>query len=253
MNLEKLRWQVKRIISDLLAGEFSFLRGKSLLSDTAILRHMEAGNIVIDVFDARNLGTCSYDVTLGEWYWREHNPDGGVMTYNPWSEKDVRRVWGAKPFVAEPARIWMDEHGPLENIHPDDQIIWIAPGETILCHTNEFIGGRGGIITTMMKARSTLGRNFIEVCKCAGWGDVGYVNRWTMEFTNNSRFYQIPLVVGRRVAQIAFFEVEKIRSAQYEKDGKYQDTDDLEEIKKKWNPTAMLPKMFKDREIRRAA
>ena len=24
----------------------------------------------------------------------------------------------------------------------------------------------------MMKARSSLGRNFIEVCKCAGWGDV---------------------------------------------------------------------------------
>jgi hypothetical protein len=33
-------------------------------------------------------------------------------------------------------------------------------------------------VTTMMKARSSLGRNFIEICKCAGWGDVGYINRW---------------------------------------------------------------------------
>jgi dCTP deaminase-like len=53
-----------------------------------------------------------------------------------------------------------------------------------------------------------LGRNFIEVCKCAGWGDIGYTNRWTMEITNNSRHYSIPLVVGRRVAQIIFFESE---------------------------------------------
>jgi hypothetical protein len=28
----------------------------------------------------------------------------------------------------------------LENIFPDDRIIWLAPGETILAHTNEFIG-----------------------------------------------------------------------------------------------------------------
>jgi hypothetical protein len=62
----------------------------------------------------------------------------------------------------------------------------------------------------MMKARSTWGRNFITVCKCAGWGDVGYVNRWTMEIANSSRNKHIPLVVGRRIAQIVFFEVEPI-------------------------------------------
>ena len=95
----------------------------------------------------------------------------------------------------------------LENLAPEDRIIWIKPGETILAHTNEFIGGRGSV-TTMMKARSSLGRNFIEVCKCAGWGDVGFINRWTMEITNNSRFYSIPLVVGRRIAQIVFFDTE---------------------------------------------
>ncbi|MCX8513508.1 MAG: hypothetical protein ORN26_00305 [Candidatus Pacebacteria bacterium] len=43
----------------------------------------------------------------------------------------------------------------------------MRPGETILAHTNEFIGGRNHI-TTMMKARSSMGRSFIEVCKCAG-------------------------------------------------------------------------------------
>ncbi len=228
-------------------------QSRSLLSDAAILRHMKSGNIVIEPFDDRNLGTCSYDVALGEWFWQEQDPGSGVTTYNPWSEGDVKRVWGPRPCYAESARDWTKIHGPLENIHPDDRIIWIGSGETILCHTNEFIGGRGGIITTMMKARSTLGRNFIEICKCAGWGDVGYVNRWTMEITNNSRWYQIPLVVGRRVAQITFFEVERIRdlAADYIHSGKYQDEANIGKLKAKWDPRAMLPKMYNDRETKK--
>jgi dCTP deaminase len=156
-------------------------------------------------------------------------------------------------------RRWLGS-GKLDNIAPDDHIIFLGPGETILGHTNgqshcirtlctrpsssvcgwwlEFLGGRH-TVTTMMKARSSLGRNFIEVCKCAGWGDIGYINRWTMEITStlhltraseraselpsdgrcvplltwcgalstdNSRYYSIPLVVGRRIAQIVFFD-----------------------------------------------
>eukprot|EP00026_Physarum_polycephalum_P013937 Phypoly_transcript_14398.p2 GENE.Phypoly_transcript_14398~~Phypoly_transcript_14398.p2 ORF type:complete len:104 (+),score=8.59 Phypoly_transcript_14398:561-872(+) len=103
----------------------------------------------------------------------------------------------------------------------------------------------------MMKARSSMGRNFIEVCKCAGWGDVGYVNRWTMEITNNSRHYSIPLVVGRRIAQLVFFDSEGILDKSYEKSGKYQTTDDLETLQKNWTPYDMLPKMYKDKEIRK--
>lgn len=225
----------------------------SLLSDRAVLRHIKEGNIVIDPFVRRNLGTCSYDVSLGKWCYREQNPDGGYTTYSPWSEEDVRRVWGEKAEQAEPAGEWMRRRGPLGGIHPDDLLIWIAPGETILAHTNEFIGGRGGRVTTMMKARSSMGRNFIEVCKCAGWGDVGYVNRWTMEITNNSRHYHIPLVVGRRVGQIAFFEVEPIESVaeDYTRAGKYQTEDNLETLKRNWSPEQMLPRMYLDREIGR--
>ena len=76
----------------------------------------------------------------------------------------VRRIWG-EMCVAETHEEWSKRTGiVLENIAPDEKIIWIQPGETILAHTQEFIGGRGSV-TTMMKARSSLGRNFIEVCK----------------------------------------------------------------------------------------
>lgn len=99
----------------------------------------------------------------------------------------------------------------------------------------------------MMKARSSFGRNFIEVCKCAGLGDVGYINRWTMEITNNSRYYQIPLVVGRRIAQITFFKTGM--TGDYAKGGKYQDGARLSELIESWRPDAMLPKLYRDWEL----
>lgn len=222
----------------------------SLLSNKEILRHFELGNIVIDPFNIKNLGTASYDLSLGEYYYREQTPELLNKTYSPWSEEDVNRVWG-KPQKAVVAGKYSKERGvALQNgVFPNDLVIWIPPGETFLCHTKEFIGGRN-IVTTMMKARSSIGRNFIEVCKCAGWGDVGYFNRWTMEITNNSRFYTIPLVVGRRVAQMAFFEVGSVISTDYVSAGKYQLSQDLKEIKRNWNPDNMLPKMWRDRELR---
>lgn len=226
-----------------------------LLSNSAILRHKKKGNIVIDPFRRRQLATVSYDVTLGAHYYREAQPQEGYTIYNPYSKREVERVWGKKYEAAQPLKEWIAEHGTqnrlLEGIKPNDRVIWIAPGETILCHTEEFIGGTGGIVTTMMKARSSWGRNFIEVCKCAGWGDVGYINRWTMEITSNSRYYHIPLVVGRRIAQIVFFEVEPILGAEYHKGGKYQSHTDLARLKKEWNPTMMLPRLYRDYEIRK--
>jgi hypothetical protein len=72
-----------------------------------------------------------------------------------------------------------------------------------------------------------------------------------MEITNNSTHYSIPLVVGRRVAQIVFFETEGTLNTSYEQSGKYQCTDDIQKVKQSWTPTDMLPKMYKDKEIKK--
>ena len=91
----------------------------------------------------------------------------------------------------------------------------------------------------------------IGVCKCAGWGDIGYINRWTMEVTNFSRFHRVPLVVGRRYAQLVFIAVTPIRSDDdYAKEGKYQTELNLEKLKQIWKPEDMLPKKWKDWELK---
>jgi hypothetical protein len=47
----------------------------------------------------------------------------------------VHKVWG-QPQEAEKASSWVQRTGiALHNISPDDRLIWIKPGETILAHT----------------------------------------------------------------------------------------------------------------------
>lgn len=222
-----------------------------LLSRDQILKHIKNGTIVIEPFSERNLKTTSYDVTLGPWFWREKHPGGRSTVHNLYDEKSTALVWSG-PFEAEAVEKARKRTGQeFKNISDENKIILLEPGETILAHTQEFIGGRD-ICVAKMYARSSMGRNFVEVCKDAGWGDVGYFNRWTMEVTNNSRYFSIPLVVGRRVAQMVFYEVAPLAKKEVDyvgEGGKYQLSQNLEELKKSWRPEIMLPKMHLDWEV----
>lgn len=91
-----------------------------------------------------------------------------------------------------------------------------------------------------------------------------------MEITNNSQYYYIPLVVGRRIAQIVFFYVEgfgpdgllspeaKYTSPQH--GSKYQTKDILPakivyddstvmNLMNLWDPSQMLPKLYKETKV----
>lgn len=241
----------------------------TVLSDKQIIERL-GKSIVIDPFELDNVNTSSYDVCLGEYYYIEHRPKLSRLirnilrrepaVFNIWDEADVHQVWG-QPKHALLAKNCLKQFPWLwKGINENDRVILIPPKYTILAHTKEFIGGRAywntDVLhgeelpsTSMMKARSSFGRNFIEVCKCAGWGDVGYYNRWTMEITNNSRFYHIPLVVGRRISQIVFLETGEIKNFDYTQTGKYQSTSDLKRLRESWHPSMMLPRLHKDRDI----
>lgn len=215
-----------------------------MVLSNVIIKSQLGKNIIIYPFNENQLSNTSYDVTLGKNYYVEKKQNKNTI-YNPFDIKSVENVWG-KPKEARPSKNYYEKYGQemFINILPDEEIILIHPKQTILCHTNEFIGGMN-CITTMMKARSSYGRSFIEVCKCAGWGDVGYTNRWTMEVTNNSQHHIVPLVVGKKIAQIIFMYVGEIeKGTSYNETGKYQTSSDINKIIEEWTPETMLPKLY---------
>ena len=120
-----------------------------------------------------------------------------------------------------------------------DELFILEPGQCILAHTEEYIGSTKH--ATLLKARSTFGRLFIDICPSAGFGDVGYVNRWTLEIKNNS-YNHYMLKPGMRIAQISFNEVKGIGHI-YK--GAYQSQHNP--LGPHWNPQDMLPRLGLDR------
>jgi dCTP deaminase len=217
-------------------------------SNVQILDGIKSGNIIVDPFNPKHVNGSSYDVLLGEYFYKSGNEEPNKL-YNPYNEQDVAAHFG-EALRAQPLR----EHSHIikklgithiENIPEDHPVIILRPLERILAHTQEFIGIKNG--TTSMQARSTTGRNGVVVCMDAGWGDPGYINRWTMEIKNHNEQYVV-LPVGIRIAQIVFHETGDVDGEYSQLSGKYQTTksDDLATIKANWKPSDMLPKAYKD-------
>lgn len=217
-------------------------------SNTQILKAIEEGHIVFHPFVAEHVAGSSIDVTLGDWFYRTERPSQGGF-YNPFDEKAVNQYF-SKPRRAEVHKDWAKKHGRtlFANIPPDQRIIVLRPGERILAHTHEFVGIKAPGTSTM-QARSTWGRNGVAVCLDAGWGDPGYINRWTMEIYNMNQHESVVLPVGERIAQIVFYETGPVNQEYKKLSGKYQTatSDKLEDIIADWRPEQMLPRAYKDK------
>lgn len=220
-----------------------------VFSNQEILEGLESGNIIIDPYNPAHVNSSSYDVTLGHYFYKSGNEDGDRL-YNPYDAEEVANHFGAL-MEAEPLnhhRKILQKLGVrgLNGIPSDHPVFVLRPHERILAHTQEFIGIKQNG-TTSMQARSTTGRNGIVVCMDAGWGDTGYVNRWTMEIKNHNEQYVV-VPEGIRIAQIVFHHSGFVTSEYAKLSGKYQDlsADDFDEIKRLWTPEQMKPKSYKD-------
>lgn len=203
-----------------------------MLSSSDIVEFRKSGDIVITPFVESQLRNCSYDVTLGSHFYTEKStfkplPDGLAV--------QLPKV--VDPFTAGAADdLW-------ERLEPVNGCIVLQPGQTVLGHTNEFIG-TWGKITTKMQARSSIGRYNVSVCLCAGMGDIGYFNRWTLEIKNHSQRHPIELRVGMRIAQVIFEQCRSPPIAEYS--GVYtlpktESHRSYEELEGLWKPQMMLP------------
>lgn len=221
----------------------------SVYSNRQIKQAVKSGHIVFHPFVAKHIAGSSVDVTLGNWYYRTERPSEGGF-YNPFDELAVKRYFGGGPYKAQPHDDWAAQHGRrlFKNIPKKHPIIVLRPGERILAHTHEFIGIKAPGTSTM-QARSTWGRNGVAVCLDAGWGDPGYINRWTMEIYNMNQHESVVLPIGERVAQMVFYETGPVDSEYTKLSGKYQakSSGDLKTIIRNWKPEQMLPRAYGDK------
>jgi deoxycytidine triphosphate deaminase len=218
--------------------------GSGAFSDIEIKQAIKDGHIVCRPYNEAYVKGASIDVTLGQWFFLTEGASNHDY-YNPFDEVDLKRYFG-EPLRAIRHSDWCEKYGRrlFNGIPEDHPIIVIRPGERILAHTNEFIGiNPPG--TTSMQSRSSWGRNGISVCFDAGWGDPGYINRWTLEIYNLNQFKSIPLPVGERIAQLVFYHTGPVERS-YGATGKYQSGQDLENLIKNWSPYQMLPQAYRD-------
>lgn len=226
---------------------------RGVFSNREIHEAIKIGHIVCRPLVVQYVNGSSVDVTLGNYYYEtDRNTDSGI--YDPYDEDDVKAYFGnvkeAIPLNQQPGLDKLTDHLP-KNIPEDHPVIMIGPGERILAHTHEFIGIRAPG-TTSLQARSTTGRNGIAVCIDAGWGDPGYINRWTLEIMNLNKRHHVPLPVAERIAQMVFYHTGPVDGEYSSLSGKYQAeaADDLESLIRNWKPEHMLPRAYKDQRRR---
>lgn len=233
-----------------ILGNVTVIRKREILlvySDKQIVSALKTKHIVIHPLVKENIRGSSVDVTLGEWFYTTERMDNRD-TYNPFDADDIKRYFNG-PLKAIPHAQWCEKYGrkQFRGIPSEQPIIVLRPGERILAHTHEFIGiNPPG--TTEMKSRSSWGRNGIAACFDAGWGDPGYINRWTMEIYNLNQSESVPLPVGERIAQIIFHHTGEVER-HYGEFGKYQGGTDIKAIIQSWSPEQMLPRAFNDQRL----
>ena len=222
----------------------------SVYSNTEIKAAINDGTIVSVPFNEQHISEASLDFTLGNYFFKqEYREDNRV--YNPFDKSDVDGYFKG-PLEAMPHAEWCKTHGYtlFKNIPEDHPIIVLRPGERILAHTHEFIGIRAHGGACEVRSRSTWGRNGVAVCFDAGWVDPGYINRITLEIYNLNMHESVVLPVGERMGQLVFHKTGPVEGDYSDgregMSGKYQHTDDLDELIKNWSPEDMLPRGYKD-------
>ncbi len=166
-----------------------------ILSDTEILKFIASGDILIEPFNRKALGTNSYDVALGE----------NLAVYED-------EILDAK------------KHNKVRHFKiPRDGYV-LLPQRTYLGVTAEYTETHKHV--PFLEGKSSIGRLGIDIHATAGKGDVGFCNHWTLEI---SVAQPIRVYAGMPIAQLIYFVVEGEIKTPYhlKKSAKYNGRSDL--------------------------
>jgi dCTP deaminase len=161
-----------------------------VLSDSAILKSIENGDIIINPFNSKHINPNSVDLTL----------DNIINTYKNHKPLDPRSY-----------------NEVITTEIPEEGIV-LFPGTIYLASTIEKAGST--IYHSQLKGKSSLARLGIFIDCTASWGDTGFINNWTLEI---SVVEPVKIYPSMRICQIIFTEVKGEVLVPYNKkpDSKY--------------------------------
>lgn len=176
------------------------------LSKEAILKAHKERRVVLDPFDPEQLNPNSYDVRLGP---------------------ILKRVKGGMDMKLEMAQV------QVERIEISAKGHLLSPGSFYLGCTFERAGS--DFYVAMLDGKSSVARTGLEIHVSAGFGDVGFNGRWTLEIS-----VKLPTIVYpfQRIGQVSFHEIQG-RLDLYK--GHYDQTADFEPVE-----TRMFKTMERD-------
>jgi dCTP deaminase len=167
-----------------------------ILSDSEILKQIHTYDIVITPFVTENLGSNSYDVTLGS----------TIKTYKTYVNYELDSAEKNAVQVFEiPATGYV-----------------LQPGNLYLAVTQEYTETRKCV--PYLEGKSSLARLGISIHQTAGKGDVGFKGYWTMEITV---VHPVRVYAGMKIGQLIYNEVkgEVLKPYNVKESAKYNNSD----------------------------
>jgi dCTP deaminase len=154
----------------------------SVLSDRDIRAALEAGDIAIRPYDAKDLQPSSVDLHLDRSF--------RVFRNNRYPYIDVR---SPQPDLTELLKV------------EDDEPFILHPGEFVLGQTLEWVELPTDLVARL-EGKSSLGRLGLLIHSTAGYVDPGWKGNLTLELSNVANL-PIALYYGMKIGQISFFRM----------------------------------------------
>ena len=182
-----------------------------MLTGMEIIKRVEKGEIVISDFDPAKVNPNSYNLHLDS-VLKQYAFDKTIIT-NADGSYDTVSVAGASGVLD------CKQNNPtIELKIPENGFIVLQPGILYLGSTIEYTSCEN--LIPCIDGRSSIGRLGIQVHATAGFGDVGFKGKWTLEL---SCIHPIRIYAGMEICQIYFEEPVGDTSIKYR--GKYQNQD----------------------------
>lgn len=194
-----------------------------MMSGKEIDRQIRIKNIEIDPYNESQLNPNSYNLRLDK-HLKVYCPnktamfkDVGSLTGTVFNPKD----WTYSNYRGD-GDIYLDLHekDDTDDLYIGDDGIILKPGILYLGSTIERTFTDKYV--PMLNGRSSVGRKGLTIHVTAGFGDIGFNGKWTLEMTV---VHPLKVYYGDEICQISFFDV--FGDTSYKYNGRYQNQDEV--------------------------